>query len=113
MRPVKATAAHKTGDLAEIVCSNSLGSLAVAAGSGLLLAEMEALGSIVVRAAKANAVPAGASLAVDRNGFARDVTSYVDALPGVTLLREECPALPATGPVIVCTGPLTSESLHA
>lgn len=112
MRPVKATAAHKTGDLAEIVCSNSLGSLEIAAGSGLLLAEMERLGSIVVRAAKANAVPAGASLAVDREGFGRDVTAYVERLPGVELRREECPELPA-GPVIVCTGPLTSESLHA
>lgn len=113
MRPVKPTAAHKTGDLAEIVCSNSLGSLEVAAGSGLLLAEMEKLGSIVVRAAKANAVPAGASLAMDRAGFGRDVTRYVESLPGVTLLREECPALPPEGEVVVCTGPLTSESLHA
>ena len=112
MRPVKPTAAHKTGDLAEIVCSNSLGSLEVAAGSGLLLAEMERLGSIVVRAAKANAVPAGASLAVDRNGFGRDVTAYVESLPGVELVREEMPSLP-DGPVVVCTGPLTSESLHA
>ena len=113
MRPVKPTAAHKTGDLAEIVCSNSLGSLEVAAGSGLLLAEMERLGSIVVRAAKANAVPAGASLAVDRVGFGRDVTAYVESLPGVELRREECPALPEKGPAIVCTGPLTSEPLHA
>ena len=94
------------------MCSNSLGSLEVAAGSGLLLAEMERLGSIVVSAAKANAVPAGASLAVDRTGFARDVTSYIEALPGVELVRGECPVLP-DGHVIVCTGPLTSESLHA
>lgn len=115
MRPVKGTAAHKTGDLAEIVCSNSLGSLEVAAGSGLLLAEMERLGSLVVRAAKANAVPAGSSLAMDREGFGRDVTAAVEALSGVELVREEYPALPGAdaGPVIVCTGPLTSESLHA
>lgn len=114
MRPVKATAAHKTGDLAEIVCSNSLGSLEVAAGSGLLLEEMQRLGSIVVRAAKANAVPAGASLAVERSGFGRAVTSFVESLPGVELVRSECPALPPPGePTLVCTGPLTSESLHA
>ena len=113
MRPVKPTAAHKTGDLAEIVCSNSLGSLEIAAGSGLLLEEMERLGSIVVRAAKANAVPAGASLAMDRAGFGRAVTTYVESLPGVELVREECPSLPERGPTIVCTGPLTSESLHA
>lgn len=113
MRPRKGTAAHKTGDLAEIVCSNSLGSLEVTAGSGLLLAEMERLGSVVVAAAKANAVPAGSSLAVDRVGFGRDVTAFVEALPGVELVREEVPALPDDGPVVVCTGPLTSESLHA
>ena len=112
MRPVKPTAAHKTSDLAEIVCSNSLGSLEVAAGSGLLLAEMERLGSVVVRAAKANAVPAGSSLAVDRTGFGRDVTAAIEALPGVTIAREEVTAVPSTGEVIVCTGPLTSEPLH-
>src|SRR5688572_9961215 len=81
MRPVRATAAHKTGDLAEIVCSNSLGTLELVAGSGLLLAEMERLGSIIVSAAKANAVPAGSSLAVDRGGFARDVTAFIEKLP--------------------------------
>ena len=113
MRPVKPTAAHKTSDLAEIVCSNSLGSLEIAAGSGLLLAEMERLGSVVVKAAKANRVPAGGSLAVERAGFGRDVTAAIAALPGVELVREEVRALPATGPVIVATGPLTSEELHA
>lgn len=112
MRPVKPTAAHKTDHLAEIVCSNSLGSLEIAAGSGLLLAEMERLGSLVVRAAKKNAVPAGSSLAVDRLGFGRDVTAGVEALPGVTLARGEVRALPADGLTIVATGPLTSEDLH-
>src|SRR4051812_49274835 len=113
MRPVKPTAAHKTADLAEIVCSNSLGSLEIAAGSGLLLAEMERLGSVVVKAAKANAVPAGSSLAVERAGFGRDVTQAIEALPGVTLSRAEVASLPADGIAIVATGPLTSESLHA
>src|SRR5438270_3892920 len=114
MRPVKPTAAHKTADLAEIVCSNSLGSLEVAAGSGLLLAEMERLGSLVVAKAKANAVPAGRSLAVDRGGFGRDVTAAVEALPGVTLVRRERDALPEPPrPALICTGPLTSEPLHA
>src|SRR3954468_23798619 len=101
MRPVKPTAAHKTADLAEIVCSNSLGSLEIAAGSGLLLAEMERLRSVVVKAAKANSVPAGSWLAVERAGFGRDVTQAIEALPGVTLSRAEVAALPAEGIAIV------------
>ena len=114
MRPVKPTAAHKTSDLAEIVCSNSLGSLEVIAGKGLLLAEMERLGSLVVAAAKANAVPAGNSLAMDRVAFGKTVTARVEALPGVEIVRGEVAELPPSGnPVIVTTGPLTSESLHA
>lgn len=116
MRPVRETAAHKTSDLAEIVCSNSLGTLEVAAGKGLLLAEMEKLGSLVVRSAKANRVPAGGSLAFDRHGFGRDVTAAIGALANVELVREEVTELPAEAaamPTVVCTGPLTSEPLHA
>src|SRR5579859_5971965 len=111
MRPVVPTAAHKSSDLAEIVCSNSLGSLELVSGSGLLLAEMERLGSLVVEAAKAHAVPAGASLAVDRHAFARRVTAEVESMPGVELAREEAVALPEE-PGLIATGPLTSGALH-
>lgn len=111
MRPVRQTAAHRTDDLAEIVCSNSLGSLALHTGKGVLLNEMESLGSLVVAAAKQSAVPAGMSLALDRERFGRCMTSAVSALPGVELVREECVSVPDQGPVIVATGPLTSDAL--
>jgi len=113
MRPVRTTAAHKTDDLAEIVCSNSLGSTALHTGKGVLLAEMDALGSLALSAARASSVPAGMSLAVDRELFGRHMTTAVSALPGVELVREECTAIPEQGPVIVASGPLTSDALGA
>jgi methylenetetrahydrofolate--tRNA-(uracil-5-)-methyltransferase len=113
MRPVRPTAAHATDRLAEVVCSNSLGSLVPSTPKGLLLAEMELLGSLVVAAGKRNAVPAGSSLALDRDAFAADVTATVEALPGVELVREEATALPEHEHTIVCTGPLTSDALAA
>jgi methylenetetrahydrofolate--tRNA-(uracil-5-)-methyltransferase len=111
MRPVRTTAAHKTDDLAEIVCSNSLGSTVLHTGKGVLLAEMESLGSLVVAAATECSVPAGKSLAVDRELFGRHMTAAIANLPGVELVREECAAVPDQGPVIVATGPLTSDAL--
>ncbi|RKY19304.1 MAG: methylenetetrahydrofolate--tRNA-(uracil(54)-C(5))-methyltransferase (FADH(2)-oxidizing) TrmFO [Planctomycetota bacterium] len=113
MRPVRKTDAHASDQLAEVVCSNSLGSLIHATPKGLLLAEMEAMGSLVVAAAKRHAVPAGSSLAVDREAFAADVTACVSALPGVELVREELTSLPEHGQAIVATGPLTSDALAA
>ncbi|MCB9897470.1 MAG: methylenetetrahydrofolate--tRNA-(uracil(54)-C(5))-methyltransferase (FADH(2)-oxidizing) TrmFO [Planctomycetes bacterium] len=113
MRPRRSTPAHATGELAEIVCSNSLGSVASGTGKGLLLEELRRLGSLVVATAEAHAVPAGASLAVDREAFARTMTLRVTTLPGVEVVREEVTALPAQGPVIVATGPLTSDALSA
>lgn len=113
MRPVRQTAAHNSDRLAEVVCSNSLGSLELTTPKGLLLHEMEALGSLVVAAARRNAVPAGSSLAVDREAFAADVTATVAALPGVELVREEVTEVPSEGEVIVATGPLTSDALAA
>lgn len=113
MRPVRGTPAHQTGDLAELVCSNSLGGTGHTTGKGLLLAELELLDSLVVASAKQAAVPAGASLAVDRAKFAEAVRARVDALPGVELLREEAARLPSDGPVICATGPLTSDALAA
>ncbi|HUT53590.1 MAG TPA: methylenetetrahydrofolate--tRNA-(uracil(54)-C(5))-methyltransferase (FADH(2)-oxidizing) TrmFO [bacterium] len=113
MRPEKMTPAHQTGLLSELVCSNSLKADAVTNASGLLKAEMELLDSLVMRAARATAVPAGAALAVDRERFAKRMTEAVQALPGVEIAREEVSAVPAAGTVIIASGPLTSDALAA
>ncbi len=110
MRPEKMTPAHRTGYLAEVVCSNSFGSTSTATASGLLKAEMEALGSLVVRVAKETAVPAGQALAVDREEFSRKVTEELEKLENVEIIREEVKEIPE-GPVIIATGPLTSSPL--
>jgi len=111
MRPLRTTPAHTSGELAEIVCSNSLGSTAPATSKRVLLDELRRLGSLVLATAEAHAVPAGASLAVDRQAFSAAMTRAVAALPGVTLVRGEVERLPADGPVLVATGPLTSDAL--
>jgi methylenetetrahydrofolate--tRNA-(uracil-5-)-methyltransferase len=113
MRPVKTTPVHRTGDLAELVCSNSLRGNALDQAAGLLKEEMRRLGSLTIRVADEVKVPAGSALAVDRDLFARRVTEAVDALPGVVLHRGEVPRIPDDPLVIVATGPLTSESLAA
>lgn len=112
MRPVKGTPAHKTGDLAELVCSNSLRSDDPLHAAGLLKREMEQLGSLVIASARAAAVPAGTALAVDRDRFARLVTGALEAHPRVTIRREEVTAIPE-GDVVLATGPLTSEPMAA
>jgi methylenetetrahydrofolate--tRNA-(uracil-5-)-methyltransferase len=115
MRPLCSTAAHKTGQFAELVCSNSFRSDDREHNAvGLLHAEMRRLGSLVMRAADANQVPAGGALAVDRDGFAAAVTAALEAHPLVTLERGEV-ALPPDDwdSVIVTTGPLTSPNLSA
>jgi len=114
MRPLRATPAHQTGDLAEIVCSNSLKSTAPATAGGLLKAELGRLGCRLLEIARACAVPAGAALAVDREVFAREVTRRIEAEPLVTVERGEVVALaPAAGRFwIVATGPLTSDALR-
>jgi methylenetetrahydrofolate--tRNA-(uracil-5-)-methyltransferase len=111
MRPAQLTPAHTTGDLAQLVCSNSLGSEAVDRASGLLKAELRRLGSLLIAVADAHRVPAGSALAVDREGFAAEVTRRITAHPRITLVREEVTALPASGPVVVASGPLTSAPL--
>ena len=114
MRPVRGTAVHKTDQLAELVCSNSLRGDKLDNAVGLLKEEMRRLGSIVMRAADAHRVPAGAALAVDRNGFSRAVTEAVHAHPLISVVREEIariPADPAMYPLIIATGPLTSDTL--
>ncbi len=114
MRPVQMTAAHKTGALAELVCSNSFRSDDKEHNAvGLLHEEMRRLGSLVMRAADANQVPAGGALAVDRAGFADAITAALEAHPSVEIHREEITGLPPAGwdSVIVATGPLTSPTL--
>lgn len=110
MRPQRMTDAHATGYLGELVCSNSLRSNALSAPAGLLKEEMRKLGSLVIRVAEANRVPAGSALAVDRDRFARSLTEAIEALPGVRLLRREIDEIPS-GPAIIATGPLTSPAL--
>lgn len=110
MRPVRATPAHKTGDLAELVCSNSLRSDDPLHAAGLLKREMEAFDSLIIGSARDTAVPAGGALAVDRDRFAERVTSRIASHPRIELRREEVTQLPE-GDVILGTGPLTSEGL--
>jgi methylenetetrahydrofolate--tRNA-(uracil-5-)-methyltransferase len=114
MRPLRATAAHKTAALAELVCSNSFRSDDREHNAvGLLHEEMRRLGSLVMRAADANQVPAGGALAVDREGFAAAVTADLAAHPLIEIRREEITALLAADwdNVIIATGPLTSPAL--
>lgn len=116
MRPLKSTPAHRTGQLAELVCSNSFRSDdAEASAIGLLHAEMRTLGSLVLQAADASRVPAGAALAVDRELFSAGVEQALLAHPLVSVRREEVSELPpeARPHVILATGPLTSPALAA
>jgi methylenetetrahydrofolate--tRNA-(uracil-5-)-methyltransferase len=109
MRPYRLTEAHRTGDLAELVCSNSLRSNSLAAPAGLLKQEMRQLDSLVIRMAERTRVPAGSALAVDRDRFSRTLTEAIAALPGLRIVREEAQEIP-DGVVIVATGPLTSAA---
>jgi len=111
MRPQVLTPAHRTGNLAELVCSNSLGSNLVDRPLGLLKAELRRLGSLIMACAEVSAVPAGRALAVDRDLFATEVTRRIEAHPLIELRREQVTALPARGPVVVASGPLTSDAL--
>ncbi|KQT48908.1 tRNA (uracil-5-)-methyltransferase [Aureimonas sp. Leaf454] len=114
MRPVRETEAHKTTSLAELVCSNSFRSDDAETNAvGLLHAEMRLAGSLILRCADANQVPAGGALAVDRDGFAEDVSRTIAAHPRIEVRREEIDGLPpeAWGPTIIATGPLTSPAL--
>ena len=117
MRPVRPTAVHQTDALAELVCSNSFRADKIDNAVGLIKEEMRRLGSIVIRAADRARVPAGAALAVDRHVFSRAVTAAVSEHPRIRIAREEVLAVPGTdhpgawSPVIIATGPLTSDSL--
>ena len=114
MRPVRGTDAHKTEGLAELVCSNSFRSDDASTNAvGLLHAEMRKLGSLIMRAADANQVPAGGALAVDRDAFSQTVTQALEAHPLIAIRREEVVGLPPEewGRTIIATGPLTSPAL--
>ena len=113
MRPVRRTEAHQTEWLGELVCSNSFRNASLETAVGCLKEEMRLLGSLVIRLADGTSVPAGAALAVDRERFAAGLTAAIESHPRVTLRREECTALPASGVVIIATGPLTSPALSS
>jgi methylenetetrahydrofolate--tRNA-(uracil-5-)-methyltransferase len=111
MRPGRMTPAHQTDLLAELVCSNSLGSNLPDRASGLLKAELRQLGSLIIHCADACAVPAGGALAVGREAFARMVTEAIAKHPRIELVRREVSALPEEGMTILATGPLTLPAL--
>lgn len=113
MRPVQTTRAHVSDRLAELVCSNSLGSKLIDRATGLLQYELRILGSLLLSAAEASSVPAGGALAVDRELFAQFVTEHVSNHANITLIREEVHHIPVDKPVIIATGPLTSSTLAA
>ena len=116
MRPGRRTAVHQTDRLAELVCSNSFRGDKLDNAVGLLKEEMRRLGSLVMRAAEVSRVPAGAALAVDRERFAQEVTRTLVAHPLIKIVREEITSIPESSesnPVILATGPLTSEVLAA
>jgi methylenetetrahydrofolate--tRNA-(uracil-5-)-methyltransferase len=110
MRPGLATGAHVTQHLAELVCSNSLGSDLPDRAAGVLKIELRRLGSLLMQAADETAVPAGGALAVDRVAFAERVTQAIESHPRIHILREEMPEIP-TSPTIIASGPLTSSRL--
>ena len=110
MKPVKFSPAHSSGNLAELVCSNSFKALRTGSAAGMLKAEMELHGSLCVECAKATAVPAGGALAVDRDKFSALITEKISSRKEITLIREEITEIPE-GNVIIAAGPLASDAL--
>ena len=113
MRPERNTPAHTTDQLAELVCSNSLGSKLPDRATGLLLSELRRLGSLLAAAAAETCVPAGGSLSVDRAAFSGRVTRAIEEHPLISLRRTEVTAIPADLPTVLASGPLTSDALAA
>jgi methylenetetrahydrofolate--tRNA-(uracil-5-)-methyltransferase len=111
MRPLRQTGAHVSDRLAELVCSNSLGSKLPDRATGVLQRELVMLGSLLMQIAEQVSVPAGGALAVDREAFSDAVTRAVTQHPRITLVREEVTRIPESTPTIVATGPLTSTAL--
>lgn len=112
MRPIRPTAAHVSDRLAELVCSNSMGSTQPDRALGILKNEMLALGSMIIKTAFKHALPAGSALAVSREEFSAEVTALINSHPNIELIRDEATAIP-NGPTILATGPLTSDTLTA
>ena len=113
MRPVAMTPAHRSEDLAELVCSNSLKSNQPGTAPYLLKEELRRLGSLLLRIADDVRLPAGQALAVDRELFARRASEAILEAPGIEVIRNEVAGLPPDGVTIVATGPLTSPALSA
>lgn len=113
MKPKKFTPAHHSENFAELVCSNSLRSGELSNAVGLLKEEMRRLGSLIIEAADATAVPAGSALAVDRTGFSAYITDKIRRHPNITVVETEVCELPEDGVTIVASGPLTSDALSA
>lgn len=111
MRPKTQTPAHKTDKFAEFVCSNSLGSYDITNASGLLKHEMEILGSELMPVILETKVPAGGALAVDRTLFSEKITEKIEQNPYINVIREEITKPDLDNPVIIASGPLTSETL--
>lgn len=109
MRPQKTTPAHHTELLAELVCSNSLRATALSNAVGLLKEEMRMAGSLIIRCAEQSSVPAGGALAVDRIKFAESVTEAIVANSRINLVRDEVVQIPEHRPLVIATGPLTSD----
>ena len=111
MRSVSRTAAHKTDNCAELVCSNSLGNNLPHSAPFILKEELRSLNSVVISSGDRNFVPAGSALAVDRELFSKEITKKISNHPLITLKRQEIVEIPDSGPVIIATGPLTSPKL--
>lgn len=111
MRPRKMTSAHKTEGFAELICSNSLRAAGIENAVGLLKEEMRKLDSLIIKAADDTRVEAGGALAVDRDAFSKYITDTIKNMKNVEIIYEEVTKIP-DGPVIIASGPLTSDSLH-
>ena len=110
MRPERSTGAHRTADLGELVCSNSLGSNLLGRAAGLLKAELRLLGSLLISCADASSIPAGGALAVDRQAFSDCIQHKIKNHPRINLIRQEITEIPES-PAILATGPLTSPKM--
>ena len=111
MKPGKYSPAHKSEKFAELVCSNSFRNSAVFSAIGLLKEELRRLGSLIMDAADLNSIPAGGALAVDREMFSEHITRKISSHPLINIISEEVTTIPSDRPVIIATGPLTSDSL--
>ncbi len=111
MRPEVSTGAHTGGNLAELVCSNSLGSNLKDRASGVLKEELRLAGSLLVDCAETAAVPAGNALAVDRNIFSSEIEKHILSHPNIQLIREEVRQIPADETIVIASGPLSSPAI--